>query len=217
MALRGVCGIQINLRGSYRDLHSGSYGGAEHNPFHVLVDLLASMHHPDGSIATAGFYEEVIPATAGKCRETARIPFDENLTWVTWASPRRMARKAIPRGNKLGTDPLWKKTESGGFQQDGIKTVLPSMAHTKITCCLMTRQDPDTIRHLLRPHVERHIPAGVEASVDFLTMNGKPYVMPQEHWATRRPVKYWTICMVKLPITSRPASASPSAGPSWTI
>ena len=56
------------------------------------------------------------------------------------------------------------------------------MAHTKITCRLVPRQDPDTIRHLLRRHVERHVPAGVEASVDFLTMNGKPYVIPQEHW-----------------------------------
>lgn len=78
MALRGICGIQINLRGSSRDLHSGSYGGAEHNPIHVLVDLLASMHHPDGSIAIAGFYGDVIPPTAGERRDMARIPFDEN-------------------------------------------------------------------------------------------------------------------------------------------
>jgi acetylornithine deacetylase/succinyl-diaminopimelate desuccinylase-like protein len=37
----------------------------------------------------------------------------------------------------------------GGFQGEGIKTVLPSLAHAKITCRLVPDQDPDEIVELL--------------------------------------------------------------------
>ncbi len=183
MALRGICGIQINLRGPSRDLHSGSYGGAVHNPIHALVDLLASMHHPDGSIAIAGFYEDVTSPTAEERQNTARIPFDENKyrdelgIAAVHGEEGYSTRERTWHRPTLEVNGIW-----GGFQQEGIKTVLPSMAHAKITCRLVPRQDPDSIRHLLQRHVERHVPAGVEASVDFLTMNGKPYVIPKEHW-----------------------------------
>ena len=183
MALRGVCGIQINLRGPSRDLHSGSYGGAVHNPIHALADLLAGMHHPDGSIAIAGFYEDVTLPTAIERQDTARIPFDENDYMddlgiaAVYGEEGYSTRERTWHRPTLEVNGVW-----GGFQQDGIKTVLPSMAHAKITCRLVPHQEPDSIRHLLKRHVERHVPAGVEASVDFLTMNGKPYVIPKEHW-----------------------------------
>ncbi len=183
MALRGICGIQINLRGPARDLHSGSYGGAVHNPIHALVDLLAGLHHPDGSIAIAGFYEDVTPPTAAERRDTARIPFDEQDyrddlgIAAVYGEAGYSTRERTWHRPTLEVNGIW-----GGFQQDGIKTVLPSMAHAKITCRLVPHQTPDAIRQLLQRHVEQHVPAGVEASVDFLTMNGKPYVIPQTHW-----------------------------------
>lgn len=183
MALRGICGIQINLRGPSRDLHSGSYGGAVHNPIHALADLLASMHHPDGSVAIAGFYEDVTPPTAEERRDTARIPFDANAYMddlgiaAVYGEAGYSTRERTWHRPTLEVNGVW-----GGFQQDGIKTVLPSTAHAKITCRLVPHQEPDAVRQLLRRHVERHVPAGVEASVDFLTMYGKPYVVPKAHW-----------------------------------
>ena len=183
MSLRGICGIQINLRGPSRDLHSGSYGGAVHNPIHALVDLLSGMHNPDGTVAVSGFYSEVNPPTESERNDTALIPFDE-LGYMEDLGIAAMfgeegftTRERIWHRPTLEINGIW-----GGFQQDGIKTVLPSMAHAKITCRLVPNQEPEGIRRLLMQHVESQVPAGVEASLDFLTMNGRPYVIPQEHW-----------------------------------
>ncbi len=183
MSLRGICGIQINLRGPSRDLHSGSFGGAVHNPIHALVDLLSGMHNPDGAVAVSGFYGEVNPPTESERNDTALIPFNE-LGYMEDLGIAAMfgeegftTRERIWHRPTLEINGIW-----GGFQQDGIKTVLPSMAHAKITCRLVPNQDPEVIRRLLKRHVESHVPPGVEASVDFLTMNGRPYVIPQEHW-----------------------------------
>ncbi|MCL6547801.1 MAG: M20/M25/M40 family metallo-hydrolase, partial [Alicyclobacillus sp.] len=54
--LRGMTGLQIDIQGPAHDLHSGLYGGGIQNPIHALAELLASMHHPDGTVAVEGFY-----------------------------------------------------------------------------------------------------------------------------------------------------------------
>ena len=183
MSLRGICGIQINLRGPFRDLHSGSYGGAVHNPIHALVDLLAGMHNPDGTVAVSGFYRDVNLLTESERKDTASIPFNEHDYMeeldvaAVFGEEGFSTRERVWHRPTLEINGIW-----GGFQQDGIKTVLPSMAHAKITCRLVPNQEPEDIRRLLKQHVESQVPAGVEAAVDFLTMNGRPYVIPQEHW-----------------------------------
>ncbi|HMO25868.1 MAG TPA: peptidase dimerization domain-containing protein, partial [Tepidisphaeraceae bacterium] len=60
-ALRGLCYEEIMLTGPSHDLHSGQYGGAIQNPANALVELLASLHNPDGSVNIPGFYDDVLP------------------------------------------------------------------------------------------------------------------------------------------------------------
>jgi acetylornithine deacetylase/succinyl-diaminopimelate desuccinylase-like protein len=69
----------------------------------------------------------------------------------------------------------------GGFQGEGIKTVIPSQAHAKITCRLVPDQDPDKIAELFKTHVEGHVPPGVTASVQKLPGNAYPYLIPYNH------------------------------------
>ena len=75
--LRGGCGVQIDVRGPNRDLHSGLYGGAVQNPIHALTAILASMRGADGRILIEGFYDAVQPLTDDERRRFASLPFDE--------------------------------------------------------------------------------------------------------------------------------------------
>ena len=69
----------------------------------------------------------------------------------------------------------------GGFQGEGIKTVIPGKAHAKITCRLVPDQEPDPIVELIAAHVAKHAPVGAQASVKKLAGSADPFVIPFDH------------------------------------
>ena len=77
VGLRGICALQIDVRGPTRDLHSGGFGGAVQNPIHALAHLLDSMRNPEGKIMVEGFYDAIPPLTEDERTRIAAVPYDE--------------------------------------------------------------------------------------------------------------------------------------------
>jgi len=183
IALRGICGLQIDVKGAKTDLHSGGYGGTIRNPAHVLAELLASMHDADGRIAVDGFYDDVADLTDDERAAIARVPFDEeeyldNLGLeATFGEAGYTTRERVWARPTLEVNGMW-----SGFQGEGIKTVLPNEAHAKITCRLVSNQRPEKIVELVTAHVAKHTPPGVTATVTPEETGGKPYVTTADHW-----------------------------------
>ena len=182
LSIRGVCSIQIDVKGASTDLHSGTYGGTIQNPLHALVRLLDSMRSPDGRVLVEGFYDAVFDLPEAERKEIARVPFEEpeyladlGLNEVFGEPGYSTLERAWIRPT-LEVNGIW-----GGFQGEGIKTVLPNEAHAKVTCRLVPNQDPYRIVELLTAHINKHAPPGVEISVSPLSMLGKPYVIPADH------------------------------------
>lgn len=161
VAFKGLAEVQIDVRGARTDLHSGLYGGAVVNPIHALVYLLDSMRSPEGKILVEGFYDAVVPLSPEDRAAIAAIPFDEKTYKETIgvdalvAEPGYTSQEHIAGRPTLEVNGIW-----GGFQGEGIKTVLPNEAHAKITCRLVANQDPATIIDLITRHVERYTPPG---------------------------------------------------------
>ncbi len=180
VGLRGLCALQIDVTGPRMDLHSGSYGGMVMNPIHALVMLLNSMRGADGVITVEGFYDAVRPLSAEERQRIAAVPFDIEALKAELAIPATFGEagytplEASWVRPTLEVNGIW-----GGFQGEGVKTVLPSTAHAKITCRLVPDQDPATILRLLQAHVEHHTPPGVSVSVTPSTSVAKPYVAPE--------------------------------------
>ncbi|MFV9503631.1 MAG: dipeptidase [Oscillochloridaceae bacterium umkhey_bin13] len=181
VGLRGLCGLQIDVKAAKMDLHSGLYGGVIMNPIHALVMLLASMRSTDGVITVDGFYDQVRPLTAEDRARMASIPFDAEEVMEKLEVPGLFGEagfsplEASWARPTLEVNGIW-----GGFQDPGTKTVLPSEAHAKITCRLVADQDPEQIAGLLRAHVERHTPPGVTATVTVLDSHAYPYLAPED-------------------------------------
>jgi len=176
---RGLCALQIDLKSAVGDVHSGTYGGTFLNPIHALARLIDSMRSPDGQIIVDGFYDDVVALSDDARDQIAQVPYDEKeymrklgLKQLCGEPGYSTYERAWIRPT-LDVNGIW-----GGFQGEGIKTVIPSEAHAKITCRLVPDQKPDKIVELIAAHVEKHVPAGTAAEVKKLAGSADPFVVP---------------------------------------
>jgi len=182
IGFKGLCAVQVDVTGPDRDLHSGICGGAVQNPIHALAKILESMRTSDGKITVDGFYDSVVALSETDRQQIGEVPHDDEKYkgWLgvdelfgepgyttierTWARP------------TLEVNGIW-----GGFQGEGIKTVLPSEAHAKVTCRLVPDQDPGLIVEAITRHAADHIPPGASVRVTHLEGSAPPYLMPADH------------------------------------
>lgn len=179
--LRGLAGVQIDVKGAKGDLHSGLYGGGVQNPIHAISEILASFHDKEGTIAVDGFYEDVRPLADEERAAYQALNFDEEALKQEIGVEALFGEKGYSYLEQTWTRPtLEVNGVFGGFAGEGIKTVLPSEAGAKITCRLVPDQDPEDIVRKLRAHIEAHKPAGVTVTVSEFD-KGKPFITPFDH------------------------------------
>ena len=179
---RGLSAVQIDLQGAAQDVHSGTYGGTFQNPIHALAQLIASMRSPQGKILVEGFYDAVRELSAAERTQIAAIPYDESQYLEELGVEQLFGEAGYSTYERAWVRPtlevngIW-----GGFQGEGIKTVIPSLAHAKITCRLVPDQEPDQIVELIAAHVAKHAPVGTKALVKKLAGSADPFVIPFDH------------------------------------
>lgn len=179
--LRGLTGIQIDVRGAKGDLHSGLYGGGVQNAIHALADILASFRDEHGTIQVEGFYDNVRPLSEEERQAYRDLQFDEEALKEEVGVKELFGEKGYSYLEQIWARPtLEVNGVFGGFSGEGIKTVLPAEAGAKITCRLVPDQDPDEIVALLKAHIKKHKPVGVEVSISEFD-KGAPYITPFDH------------------------------------
>jgi acetylornithine deacetylase/succinyl-diaminopimelate desuccinylase-like protein len=185
LSWKGLCGLQIDVQASRTDLHSGAAGGTFQNPIHALAYLIASMRAQDGRILVDGFYDDVLPLSAEEREQLAQLPYSDLEYKRSIGLPAELDLFGEPGYTTLeraGVRPtldvngIW-----GGFQGEGIKTIIPSRAHAKLTCRLVADQDPERIMRLIEAHIGKHTPPGVQVKVTRHSSGVKAYRMPADH------------------------------------
>ena len=162
---RGLCALQIDVKGARGDLHSGTYGGAILNPIHALARLITTMHHPDGRVAVEGFYDDVRELAPEVKSYFAAVPYgaDEVMAELdireVFGEPGFTTCERLWARPTLELNGIW-----GGFQGEGTKTVIPSLAHAKISCRLVPDQDPEKVQNRVITHIQQHAPSGVSVT-----------------------------------------------------
>lgn len=179
--LRGLAGIQIDVRGAKGDLHSGLYGGGVQNPIHAITDILASFRDEHGTIQVEGFYDSVRPLSEEERQAYRDLNFDEEALKEEVGVKELFGEAGYSYLEQTWARPTLEVNGIfGGFSGEGIKTVLPAEAGAKVTCRLVPDQDPDEIVALLKAHVEKHKPKGVEVTISEFD-KGAPYITPFDH------------------------------------
>lgn len=179
--LRGLCGVQIDVKGAKGDLHSGLYGGGVQNSIHALVSILESFRNAEGTIEVEGFYDNVRPLLEEEREAYAALGFSEDELKQEVGVDELFGEKGYTHLERVWARPTLEiNGVFGGFSGEGIKTVLPSEAGAKITCRLVPDQDPDEIVEKLKAHIDQHKPAGVTVTVTEFD-KGKPFITPFDH------------------------------------
>jgi acetylornithine deacetylase/succinyl-diaminopimelate desuccinylase-like protein len=179
-ALRGLCGLEVRLQGPKGDLHSGVYGGAVQNTLHAMVELLGTLHDNKGRVTVNGFYDQVTPLTDEE-RATCEDLSDDEVLKNELGVDTLYGEEGYPTVARIWSRPTLELNGLyGGFQGEGLKTVIPSTATAKITCRLVPDQDPAIIGALLTKHLKEHLPSGVKLDVTLLD-HAEPFSMPVNH------------------------------------
>ncbi len=167
--LRGLTYMEVEVTGPEHDLHSGTFGGAVHNPLEVLAGMISQLKDERGKILIPGFYDRVLPLEDEERQELGKVPFDEERFRRETGVPRTWGEEGYTLLEQITARPtLDVNGLLGGFTGEGAKTVLPARAKAKISMRLVPEQDPQEIARLFREHIERLSPDTVRVSVQTL-------------------------------------------------
>src|SRR4051812_16680079 len=163
IAAKGILAFDVVVKGPGTDLHSGRHGGAVQNPLHALAQLLAGLHEPDGTVAVAGFYDDVRPLSAADREALARGPFHAEAYRIGVGVPALHGEPGFTALERLWTRP---PLEVNGVEGGGSFPVIPRRARAHVTCRLVPDQDPAAIFDAVRGHLDQRCPPGVELAVE---------------------------------------------------
>lgn len=167
--VRGMVYMEITLRGSRQDLHSGTYGGVVENPLNAMVKLLTALHDENGRVTIPGFYDAVRELTSLE-REAidSGVITDETILAETGA-PALWGEAGYSVAERKGIRPtLDIHGIRGGFIDQGAKTVIPAAVTAKVSMRLVPDQDPHDIIRLFTDAIGQLSPKTMEVSVENL-------------------------------------------------
>jgi acetylornithine deacetylase/succinyl-diaminopimelate desuccinylase-like protein len=207
--LRGLAYMEVEVTGPDRDLHSGVYGGAVHNPLNALCKMIASMHDENNHITIPGFYDKIIDLTEEERKALNAAPFDLDEYKKDLGVDEVWGEKGYTTLERTGVRPtldvngIW-----GGYIGEGAKTVLPSKASAKISMRLVPNQNSDEISELFKKHFESIAPKSVKVKVT-AHHGGEPVVTPTDGIAYKAASKAIQTSFGKDPIPTRGGGSIP--------
>ena len=160
--LRGIIAFELTLTGPNCDLHSGKFGGSVYNPAIALTKVLSQIIAENGTIKVPHFYDDVIPLSERESKQFAMLPFDE---------PGYFSKIGLTRGfGEVGYSTVERRCArptfdingiTAGYQGEGSKTIIPSLASAKFTFRLVPDQEPGKIELEVRDYLASIIPPEV--------------------------------------------------------
>lgn len=157
LGTKGLLYVQLDISCLGGDAHSGNAPMLPSAAWR-LVQALATLRTPNGTIQLTGFYDAVRAPTEAQLAALADQPNDEAELRAAFGVEQfadgltglalRQRQAFSPTCNIAGL--------VSGYTGEGSKTVLPAKAMAKIDFRLVPDQDPDAILAALRQHLDAH-------------------------------------------------------------
>ncbi|WP_400192356.1 dipeptidase [Hymenobacter sp. B81] len=209
VGLRGLSYHEVEVTGPNRDLHSGLYGGAVHNPINALCKMIASLHDENRHITIPGFYDNVDELSQEERAELNKAPYSEEEYKQSIGLPATYGEEGYTTLERVSIRPtldvngIW-----GGYTGEGAKTVIASKAYAKISMRLVPHQTSEEISQLFQKHFQSIAPEGVTVVVK-PHHGGEPVVTPTDSVAYQAAAQALEDTFGKKPIPTRGGGSIP--------
>jgi acetylornithine deacetylase/succinyl-diaminopimelate desuccinylase-like protein len=213
VGVRGFVSFEFSVVTGAWNLHSGIYGGAVPNALSVLATLLASLHDPQTRrVAVPGFYDRVRPTDQHERERWARVAPDSaryleesGARYLSGEAPYSLLEQLWSRPT-LEINGAW-----GGYQGEGIHTIVPAAAHAKLTCRLVADQDMQETIDQIERHLRARLPRGAELVVDDTLLGADPLVMASDSPAITAAAAALADVWARAPVVGRAGYSVPAA------
>jgi len=207
--LRGLTYMQVDVRGTDTDLHSGQFGGSVINPAFALTHMLAALKDAKGKIKVPGFYDRVRKLTAAERKAFKSLPHSDTKYKKSIGAPDLFGESGFSTLERIWARPtleingIW-----GGFTGEGAKTVIPAEAHAKISCRLVPNQTPAEISRKVEAYLKKLAPKSVKVKVRNLH-GGEAWLAETDHPALQAAGRAVKRAFGKTPVFQREGGSIP--------
>lgn len=121
--------------------------------------MIADVIDDKGHITIPGFYDDVLEVSAEERAKMAKAPFNLEAYKKSLGIKEVKGEEGFSTNERTGIRPtfdvcgIW-----AGYTGEGTKTVLPSVAHAKVSCRLVPNQKHEKIAELFKNYFESSLP-----------------------------------------------------------
>lgn len=194
VALRGLVGLEVEVRALSKTVHSGMWGGPVPDPAMALSKMLATLTDKNGHIAVPGVMDGVPAVTDAELKDFARIPYSEKdfreqagmIDGVKMISPDLPRSQKGSHAHEHGVHPMvqvWRlpsltvnAIQASSRKQAG--NIINDAAWAKVTIRVVNGMDPEKVSEQLQKHLREVTPWGLETTFKVEACNGAWSTMP---------------------------------------
>jgi acetylornithine deacetylase/succinyl-diaminopimelate desuccinylase-like protein len=166
-ALRGLVTCEVEVRALKQSVHSGMWGGPVPDPVMGLCRMLASLTHPDGTIAIAGIVDKVRALTADENASIRALPGDDAhfrkqvglLPGVELLGGGRHPWETNWRQPSIAINALAASTRKDA------RNIICDAAWARVGIRIVPDLDPEDVQRRLADALRRSVPWGLECHI----------------------------------------------------
>jgi acetylornithine deacetylase/succinyl-diaminopimelate desuccinylase-like protein len=150
--LRGTMDVVVTLEYGTKDIHSGLYGGAVHNPINILNRAMVAAQDDQGQVIIPGFLDDVMPMEGRELEEFQRVCAEFDMAGYREAAARPLTsddpavvlKRALhqPTFEVFGYDDIH-------FGEDRPKSAVPCKVTAKLSVRTVPRMRIEHLRDVL--------------------------------------------------------------------
>ncbi|MDH4099673.1 MAG: M20/M25/M40 family metallo-hydrolase [Nitrospirota bacterium] len=168
VALRGLVTVKVEVRALAHSVHSGLWGGPLPDPALALSKMLAGLVDKQGRPAVKGLMKRVRRTTKRELAEIEALPFHEGLFREQSGiiAPAAITGGSAPAYAKMWYLPSIAVNAIEVSSRSQAANIISDVAWARLGIRTVADMDPDETLELLKAHLRKHAPWGVEVAIE---------------------------------------------------